>query len=123
MNFTLVPPGVGGVYAVINTSNHKVYVGQSKNIARRMVLHKQALRSGRHECPAFQTDFDHFGEQVFMVRVLEPIYSHRDAVRIEAAWMHAFQRDGVHIYNGALVHERTHLRSTPSDLYMVGTPW
>jgi group I intron endonuclease len=123
MNFTLVTPGVGGVYAVVNTSNHKVYVGQSRDIARRLGGHKSELRGGQHFLPSLQSDFNLFGEHVFMVRVLEPAYNHRTVVRIEAAWIHALLRSNISLYNRAVFRSCTHMRITPTNLYMTGTFW
>ena len=36
-----------GLYAVVNTHNHKAYIGSSRNIGRRLALHRWAIKHGR----------------------------------------------------------------------------
>lgn len=54
-----------GIYIIRNTLNGKVYVGSSKNFARRFGAHKAALRSGRHHSKKLQRSWTKHGERAF----------------------------------------------------------
>ena len=53
------------IYQIRCFPNGKIYIGKTKNPGSRWSNHKSKLRSGRHHCPALQSDWDHFGERFF----------------------------------------------------------
>lgn len=62
-----------GIYLIRNKVNGKVYIGQSKNIALRILGHLSALRR-KNKTSAnehFISEFHHFGEASFEYEVLE----------------------------------------------------
>ena len=61
----------GGIYAIKNKINGKVYVGQAVNIKRRFYDHFRELRAGNHKCKHFQSAFKKYGEDVFFSSVIE----------------------------------------------------
>lgn len=59
------------VYAIENTSNGRVYVGQSCRFEIRRRQHLTALRGGRHHSPFLQHDWTSCGEKAFDIYVLD----------------------------------------------------
>lgn len=47
-----------GVYAIVNKTRKKVYIGESQNIRSRAKAHINLLKSGKHYCEELQKDYD-----------------------------------------------------------------
>ncbi|MBQ2786046.1 MAG: GIY-YIG nuclease family protein [Oscillospiraceae bacterium] len=47
-----------GIYAIINKTNGRVYIGSSSNLISRLAMHERALISGKHPNTEMQQDFD-----------------------------------------------------------------
>lgn len=47
-----------GVYAIVNTDNKKIYVGSSKNIRKRLGIHKSRLKSNTNSVKQMQEDYN-----------------------------------------------------------------
>lgn len=47
-----------GIYAIINKTNGRVYIGSSSNLISRLSMHERALISGTHPNAEMQQDFD-----------------------------------------------------------------
>ena len=62
-----------GIYAIRNTTNGKVYVGQSVDIKRRWRRHKYELRHGCHPSSHLQRAWLVCGEPHFVFEVLEAV--------------------------------------------------
>lgn len=60
-----------GIYAIINTCNNKIYIGQSKNIKNRINRHKSELKHNKHRNLYLQREFNKYGAQCFSFKVLE----------------------------------------------------
>lgn len=54
-----------GVYIILNTSSARVYIGSTKNFAKRFTQHRLALRAGKHHNSRLQADWLAFGEAAF----------------------------------------------------------
>jgi group I intron endonuclease len=50
-----------GIFAILNVSNGKVYIGQSSNIEQRLGEHRKLLGKGRHENTHLQKAFTKYG--------------------------------------------------------------
>lgn len=59
-----------GVYIIINTQNKKSYIGSSTNIYQRLRRHLSDLRKNRHSNSLLQKDFNNYGEDKFIARVI-----------------------------------------------------
>lgn len=59
-----------GIYKIINTSNGKIYIGQSKDIEQRIEQHSRALEKGTHENKFMQKDYNIFSS-AFVFEVVE----------------------------------------------------
>lgn len=60
-----------GVYAIINKSNGKYYIGSSKDISKRFSCHKASLRGGYHDNPKLQNAWNKYGEEYFDFIILQ----------------------------------------------------
>ena len=59
-----------GIYTITNTTSGKVYVGQSIDIRKRWVGHRNALDIGRHKNPHLQSAWCLYGEDNFKFAVV-----------------------------------------------------
>lgn len=66
-------PEVSGIYSIRNTINGKTYIGSSANIRNRMKKHLADLRRGKHHSAILQRAYLKYGEQAFVVDVLEVV--------------------------------------------------
>jgi len=63
-------PKLCGVYMIECTANGMVYIGSSVHIYRRWRNHRSKLKSGTHENPYLQTDYNQFGADNFHYIIL-----------------------------------------------------
>lgn len=47
-----------GVYAIVNISKQKIYIGSSKNIKKRLEMHKTSLKHGKHHVARMQEAYN-----------------------------------------------------------------
>ena len=59
-----------GIYQIKNTENHKVYIGKTRRLGRRLGEHRASLRKGKHRNKELQQDYDLLGEDKFVVNLL-----------------------------------------------------
>ena len=55
-----------GIYMILNTVNHKMYIGQSYDVNTRLRKHKEALIGNYHKNDHLQKAFNKYGEQSFL---------------------------------------------------------
>ena len=60
-----------GIYIITNLLNKKVYIGQSKNIYRRGILHRFQLNNNNHCNSHLQRSFNKYGKDNFSFEVIE----------------------------------------------------
>lgn len=85
----------GGIYAIRNTINGKVYIGSSIDINRRLKTHRLLLSRGEHHSEKLQRAWNKYGPEVFEFLTLEHA-SKEDLLRREQYWMdlHRAYSDG-----------------------------
>jgi GIY-YIG catalytic domain len=54
------------IYIIINLAAHKQYVDKTRNLDSRYSAHVSKLRSGKHDIPDLQRDWDRDGEENFI---------------------------------------------------------
>ena len=89
-----------GIYVIINVINDKKYIGQSNNISRRWVEHRNELNNNKHGNTYLQASWNKYGAESFVFRVLQ--YCTPDKLdQLEIAYIKHFDsyRNG---YNGTL---------------------
>ena len=62
-----------GIYIISNNKSENVYIGQSKNIEKRIIAHFSHLRNNYHSNKNMQNEFNEFGEHSFNGVLLEEI--------------------------------------------------
>lgn len=62
-----------GIYAIRNTVDGKVYIGQSSDIISRKNKHYRLLRNGSHHNDHLQLSYNKYGEKVFEFSVIESV--------------------------------------------------
>jgi len=60
-----------GIYMIKNKLNNKIYVGQSSNIENRWWKHKSFLNKNTHHNKRLQEDWNKYGKENFMMKILE----------------------------------------------------
>jgi group I intron endonuclease len=60
-----------GIYAVANTCNEHLYVGQSKCLWKRKISHFRDLEHNCHSNPYLQNAYNHYGKGCFKFVVIE----------------------------------------------------
>ena len=60
-----------GIYKIENLINHKVYIGQSIDIAGRWLEHQIDLKGNRHRSRHLQFAWNKYGPENFSFEVLE----------------------------------------------------
>lgn len=48
----------GGIYAIINKDNGRIYIGETENLRKRAKAHVNLLKAGNHYCKDLQEDYD-----------------------------------------------------------------
>lgn len=77
----------GGVYAIKNKKNGKVYVGSTQDLRIRKNQHFSDLRCGRHPNTYLQRSFSKHGESAFEWIVLEEVESIDVLAECELSWI------------------------------------
>ncbi len=60
-----------GIYAITNRITGEMYVGQSKDVVRRLDFHIYQLRRRKHSNPRLQKNVDMYGLEAFDCTILE----------------------------------------------------
>ena len=82
--------GPSTIYAIRCTKNGKVYIGRTQNLERRIREHWLDLKRGykrKMRDPSLQQDFDRYGEESFMVHILETDVPPDKVESREAFWI------------------------------------
>lgn len=62
---------MGHIYKIENLINGKVYIGQTTWLKKRLNAHKNLLKKGEHPNTYLQRSWDKYGEDCFIIEVLE----------------------------------------------------
>lgn len=65
------PINVSGIYMIKNINNNKLYIGSSKNIAKRWERHKYDLNKNRHPNSHLQNAWNKYGKDSFIFEIVE----------------------------------------------------
>lgn len=79
-----------GIYCILNTVNGKRYIGQSKNIFNRRMVHFSGLRRGDHINEHLQRAWFKYGKNFFEWHVLEEVPENILDIR-ECYWIEYYQ--------------------------------
>jgi len=90
-----------GVYTITNTTNGKVYVGESSECIRRLSDHKLRLKRREHGCSKLQEDYDKYGN-VFKYEVIKELPTGTDKQTLleeESRAIQSHLEKGTEVYN------------------------
>lgn len=66
-------PRKPGIYRITNTVNGKIYIGQSRNIWKRLEAHRTDLRTGTAKNQHLQNAWNKYGESAFVFETIEDV--------------------------------------------------
>lgn len=87
MDYSVAEPRDGGVYALVNTENGKLYIGSAVRFRRRWAVHVNRLKEHKHSNPHLQSAWDLYGESSFEWRVLEIVVDPTTLCLQEQGWI------------------------------------
>jgi len=91
MNYLGLQYGVSGIYAILNVTNGKLYIGSAVDIKRRWIRHVHRLRVGTHTNPILQAAWNKYGEVAFDFFVLEEVPDRIWLMLREQLWLNDIQ--------------------------------
>lgn len=60
-----------GVYQIKNIINNKIYIGSTKNLTKRKILHFYQLNNNKHHNQYLQNSFNKYGKDSFIFEIIE----------------------------------------------------
>lgn len=60
-----------GIYKILNKINNKIYIGQSRNLTKRLIEHKNTLMNNTHFNEHLQRSWNKYGEDNFEIAIIE----------------------------------------------------
>ncbi|MHA1215696.1 MAG: GIY-YIG nuclease family protein [Candidatus Hodarchaeales archaeon] len=76
-----------GIYCIENIINKKIYIGQSKNVEKRLKEHKTLLRTNKHHNSHLQHSYNKYGEENFSFCILEKTDDLESLNELENKWI------------------------------------
>ncbi len=86
-----------GVYAIVNRHNGKRYIGSSRDISKRILQHKSAIKNDRHHNQYLTRAWRKYGSDAFEFVVLQQCETEQDAWKAEQELLDCFWGD--QLYN------------------------
>lgn len=71
-----IATNTSGIYAITNTINSKIYIGESLDVKKRLQKHFNDLKNNKHSNVLLQLDYNKYGEETFkysLITETEPI--------------------------------------------------
>jgi len=80
-----------GIYKITNTTNNKVYIGQSLDLKRRRAKHIQSLKNNNHTNKHLQLAFNEYGEDNFKFEIIEELTDISQLDKNETYWINYYK--------------------------------
>jgi len=61
---------LSGVYQIVNIINGHKYIGSSTNLKKRLGVHKNMLKSDKHDNPHLQNAWNKYGKENFKFEII-----------------------------------------------------
>ncbi len=100
-----IPMSACGIYCIICTVNDKRYVGSSKNVQRRMRMHKYNAESDNTTLPLLYGEMRFYGLEFFIIEILEQCLE-KDLLEREGYWVGVLHTN----IDGYNIRQKTDLR-------------
>jgi group I intron endonuclease len=81
------PHGICCIYKITNIFSGHFYIGSAKCYRKRILDHYNKLKSNRHPNAFLQRSFNKWGNEGFVVEIVEPIDNKKDLILIEQKWL------------------------------------
>lgn len=87
-------PKTSGIYKITNTITNESYIGQSKNIEKRIATHKEDLENGTHVNKGLQEDYNlaktlNPDYEIFTFEIIKEVKA-KDLNKEEMYWINEF---------------------------------
>lgn len=82
---------LSGIYKIENIKNNKIYIGSSKDIKKRWKQHISLLNKDLHHSYKLQRDWKEFGENSFVLEVIDEIKNEKELKEFEQYWLDTLQ--------------------------------
>ena len=76
-----------GIYCIENKLNNKIYIGQSKQLDKRLSSHKHLLENNKHFNVHLQNSYNKYGKEAFSFHVLEKTENLELLNKLENKWI------------------------------------
>lgn len=105
-NFRIPTGRTPGVYAIINVTKQKCYIGETQDKEYRCRQHLCCLVNGKHSCKAMQKDFDAGDKfKVVYLRETKKYDTFNDERKIlESYYYCCLKARGIKLYNSPKLH-------------------
>lgn len=87
----IVVTKVSGIYAIVNLSNGKRYVGSSADIQKRWRVHRRDLKNSNHHSVKLQRAFEKYGAENLDFQILEHVPDKAQLEVREQYWIDFYQ--------------------------------
>lgn len=115
-------PDSSGIYKITCTTNGKIYVGSALNLRQRCRDHFNTLRRNVHHNPNLQRAFNKYGEQSFIVEVLELVLVPDFLIVREQYWFQLLKPFGKRGFNvDRVAGSRLGWKATPETIERLRT--
>ena len=91
--------GTYTIYTITNTANGRIYIGSSKDVKKRWMVHKYDLNNNCHINPRLLDDWNLFSEAAFEFKVIESGLDQVSAVEKENELLARYFDNGIACYN------------------------
>jgi group I intron endonuclease len=75
------------IYCFVNKLNNKIYIGSTINFEKRISNHLSLLKSNRHYNRHLQAAWNKYGEDTFVIDIIEFISNQNNLIRREQYWL------------------------------------
>ncbi|MDY5882884.1 MAG: GIY-YIG nuclease family protein [Roseburia sp.] len=90
----------GGIYAIINKDNGRVYIGETGDLRGRTKAHVNMLKSGKHYCKDLQNDYNNKSKiEIIELAEIPGQFKNDERRRAEDYYIACLQQKGVRLYN------------------------
>ena len=87
-----------GVYALVNHSKQKCYIGQTKNLKDRIACHVNTLDTGKHHCKELQEDYSK-GDKIEIIILAETKEYSDERKCLEDYYIMCLHERNIDLYN------------------------
>ena len=81
----------GGVYAIVNRENEKMYIGSTSYFTKRWATHRRLLSRSQHHSPILQASYNKHGKEAFSLEIVEYVDDRSKLIEREQIWLNLFK--------------------------------